>query len=45
LIGWTLYGESVDALVFVGTGLIMAGVLWNLWDEARSGQSSGRVGP
>ena len=36
LIGWSLYGESVDVLVFAGTGLIMAGVLWNLWNEARS---------
>jgi drug/metabolite transporter (DMT)-like permease len=38
LIGWTLYGESLDVLVFVGTGLIMAGVLWGLWQEARPGK-------
>lgn len=38
LVGWTLYGESVDTLVFAGTGLIMVGVLWNLWNEARTGR-------
>jgi drug/metabolite transporter (DMT)-like permease len=35
LIGWTLYGESIDVLVFVGSGFIMAGVFWNLWQESR----------
>jgi len=35
LIGWSFYGEALDALVFVGAGLIIAGVLWNLRDEVR----------
>jgi drug/metabolite transporter (DMT)-like permease len=34
LIGWSFYGESLDALVFAGAGLIMAGVIWNLRTEA-----------
>jgi drug/metabolite transporter (DMT)-like permease len=35
VIGWWFYGEALDALVFVGAGLIIAGVLWNLNSEAR----------
>lgn len=35
LIGWSFYGEGLDALVLVGAGLIMAGVIWNLRTEAR----------
>jgi drug/metabolite transporter (DMT)-like permease len=35
VIGWWLYGEALDALVFVGAGLIIVGVLWNLQSEAR----------
>jgi drug/metabolite transporter (DMT)-like permease len=34
-IGWWLYGEALDALVFIGAGLIIVGVLWNLQSEAR----------
>jgi drug/metabolite transporter (DMT)-like permease len=34
VIGWWLYGEALDALVFVGAGLIIVGVLWNLQSEA-----------
>lgn len=34
VIGWGLYGEPLDPLVFVGTGLIVVGVLWNLHAEA-----------
>ena len=30
------FGESVDALVFVGAGIILAGLLWNLRQEAKS---------
>ena len=29
LIGWTFYGEQIDAIVFAGAGLIIFGVLWN----------------
>jgi drug/metabolite transporter (DMT)-like permease len=34
LIGWWFYGESVDALVFVGAAVIFSGILWNLRAEA-----------
>jgi drug/metabolite transporter (DMT)-like permease len=35
LIGWWLYGEALDAFVFLGAGLIISGILWNLRSEAR----------
>jgi drug/metabolite transporter (DMT)-like permease len=35
LVGWWLYGETVDIYVFLGAGLIIAGVLWNLRAESR----------
>jgi drug/metabolite transporter (DMT)-like permease len=35
LIGWMFYGESLDIFVFLGAGLIVCGVLWNLRAEAR----------
>jgi drug/metabolite transporter (DMT)-like permease len=35
LIGWGFYGEKLDILVFLGAGLIIAGIVWNLFDEAR----------
>src|SRR5436190_21375372 len=34
VIGWWLYGESLDIFVFVGAGLIVAGIFWNLRAEA-----------
>src|SRR5258707_438110 len=34
VVGWWLYGESLDAYVFLGAGLIVLGVLWNLRAEA-----------
>ena len=34
VIGWWLYGESLDILVFAGAGLIVAGIFWNLRAEA-----------
>jgi drug/metabolite transporter (DMT)-like permease len=34
VIGWWLYGESLDAFVFLGAGLIATGILWNLRSEA-----------
>ncbi len=33
LVGWWLYGETVDAFVFAGAGLIISGILWNLRAE------------
>lgn len=35
LVGWWLYGEMVDIYVFLGAGLIILGVLWNLRAELR----------
>ena len=35
LIGWMLYGEHLDAFVFTGAVLIIAGVLWNVRGEAQ----------
>jgi drug/metabolite transporter (DMT)-like permease len=34
-IGWMLYGEHLDAFVFGGAALIVAGVLWNVRSEAQ----------
>jgi drug/metabolite transporter (DMT)-like permease len=34
LVGWWLYGERLDAFVFLGAGVIVSGVLWNLRAEA-----------
>jgi drug/metabolite transporter (DMT)-like permease len=34
LAGWWLYGERLDALVFLGAGLIVSGILWNLRTES-----------
>ena len=36
LIGWSFYGEALDALVLAGASLIIAGVIWNLRTEARA---------
>jgi drug/metabolite transporter (DMT)-like permease len=40
LIGWSFYGEALDALVLAGSGLIMAGVISNLRTEARANTQS-----
>jgi drug/metabolite transporter (DMT)-like permease len=34
MIGWWLYGETIDVFVFIGAGLIITGILWNLRSEA-----------
>jgi drug/metabolite transporter (DMT)-like permease len=34
-IGWMLYGERLDAFVFAGAALIIAGVLWNVRGETQ----------
>jgi drug/metabolite transporter (DMT)-like permease len=36
LIGWSFYGEGLDALVLGGAGLVIAGVIWNLRAEVRA---------
>jgi drug/metabolite transporter (DMT)-like permease len=52
VVGWWLYGERLDALVFVGAGLIITGILWNLRSEAarsgapatvRAGETAGKT--
>ncbi|HEX2216808.1 MAG TPA: DMT family transporter [Xanthobacteraceae bacterium] len=35
IIAWAFYGERLDVIVFLGAGLIIAGIVWNLVDEAR----------
>jgi drug/metabolite transporter (DMT)-like permease len=35
LVGWILYGETLDLFVLAGAGLIIGGVLWNLLAESR----------
>jgi drug/metabolite transporter (DMT)-like permease len=35
LIGWRLYDEPLDPFVFLGSALIIAGILWNLRAETR----------
>ena len=39
LVGWMFYGESLDGFVFAGAGLIICGVLWNLFAESRPTRS------
>jgi drug/metabolite transporter (DMT)-like permease len=34
VVGWWLYDEPLDAFVFLGAGLIISGILWNLRSEA-----------
>jgi len=36
-VGWWLYGETIDGIVFLGAGIIIIGVLWNLRAETRRG--------
>ncbi len=45
VVGWLLYGERVDIFVFVGAGLIVAGILWNLRSEATSLRPGPRITP
>jgi drug/metabolite transporter (DMT)-like permease len=40
-IGWSFYGEGLDAFVVGGAGLIIAGVIWNLRAEVRADAQSG----
>lgn len=39
LVGWMFYGEPLDGLVFAGAGLIICGVLWNLFAESQRSKS------
>jgi len=42
VIGWWLYGEPLDVFVFLGAGLIITGILWNLRCEAARTSKSER---
>lgn len=35
LAGWSFYDERLEPLVFAGSGLILAGIVWNLHADAR----------
>jgi drug/metabolite transporter (DMT)-like permease len=35
VVGWRLYGEPLDPFVFLGSAIIISGILWNLRAEAR----------
>jgi drug/metabolite transporter (DMT)-like permease len=35
LVGWVLYRETIDPFVFLGAGLIVVGILWNVRAETR----------
>lgn len=35
VVGWWLYSEPLDVVVFMGAGLIISGILWNLRSEMR----------
>jgi len=45
VVGWWLYGESLDLFVFAGAGLIIFGLLWNLRSEARTADASRAPAP
>ena len=34
-VGWLVYGEPLDAFVFLGAGVIVAGIVWNMLAESR----------
>ncbi len=36
VVGWALYGESLDIFVLLGALIIIVGVLWNLRSEAKT---------
>jgi drug/metabolite transporter (DMT)-like permease len=35
VVGWWLYAEPLDIFVFLGAGIIISGILWNLRSEVR----------
>jgi drug/metabolite transporter (DMT)-like permease len=43
VVGWWLYGEPLDVFVFLGAGLIISGILWNLRSEAMRPIAVGRT--
>lgn len=45
VVGYLLYNENVDVFVFLGAGLIVCGVLWNLRAESRRPGPPTGLGP
>ena len=45
LVGWWFYKETIDIYVFVGAGLIIAGILWNLRSETVRARAIRRAEP
>jgi len=39
-VGWMFYGERIDVWVFVGAGIIVSGIMWNLRAEMRRPEPS-----
>jgi drug/metabolite transporter (DMT)-like permease len=44
LVGWLFYSEALDVFVFAGAGLIICGVLWNLFAESRRSAPAAATG-
>ena len=44
LVGWQIYGEALDPMVFAGAALIIMGIVWNLRSESRSPPALPRAG-
>jgi drug/metabolite transporter (DMT)-like permease len=42
LVGWRFYGEPLDPWVFVGAGLILIGIMWNLRAETTGRRGGAR---
>jgi drug/metabolite transporter (DMT)-like permease len=40
LVGWMFYNEALDVFVFLGAGLIVCGVLWNLRAESQQAKAA-----
>lgn len=45
VIGWMFYNEGLDVFVFLGAGIIVAGVLWNLRAESLRQAAMARLRP
>lgn len=39
VVGWLFFNEQVDALVFIGAFIILAGILWNLREESKDARN------
>lgn len=45
LVGWRFFGEALDIWVFVGSLIILAGILWNLRAETRPKPGAAKPAP